>query len=109
MDDILSFVHNSKDDADDSIGEFKKIDQIQSTKPGKSPKDHAKEIESVLDWFRNKPVNDSPGGDDVPFRQLHSVHMSQSSPEERKKDVYDILDWIHSKKNDSKYPTGVFK
>jgi hypothetical protein len=47
---------NKKVKSFDPTGEFKMIDQVPPKKKGATGKDHAKDIDSSLDWCRIKEV-----------------------------------------------------
>ncbi len=53
---FLTWRSNKKGDSFDPTWEFKKIDQLLPKKKGEKRKDRAKDIESALDWCRNKEV-----------------------------------------------------
>jgi hypothetical protein len=58
--------HIKKVDYFDPTGEFKTIDQIPRKKKDEKGKDRGKDIETALDWCRNKEVKPSVGDEDSP-------------------------------------------
>jgi hypothetical protein len=74
-----------------SNGQFKTIDQVPPKKKGEKGKDRAKDIESALDWCRNKEVKPScVDGDSVAFNKIA-------------REIEDALDWM---RNDGVSPDG---
>jgi hypothetical protein len=66
--------HIKKVDSFDPTGEFKAIDQVLPKKKGEKGKDRAKDIETALDWFRNKEVKPSVVDEDSPaFNKIARV------------------------------------
>jgi hypothetical protein len=53
---MMYYLGFAKVDSFDPTGEFKKNDQVLPKKKGENGKDRAKDIESALDWCRNKKV-----------------------------------------------------
>jgi hypothetical protein len=53
---MMYYLGFAKVDSFDPTGEFKKIDQVLPEKKGEMGKDHAKDIESALDWCTKMEV-----------------------------------------------------
>ena len=69
-----------------------------------------RDIESGLDWCRNKGVMSSGVDEDSPaFNKIGSLPVSRRSPEDRQKDVDNAMTWLRNGKNDSDDPTDEFK
>jgi len=112
---VMTWMRNGKNDSDDPMGDFKKIDQMLPKKRGQPPseraqdiEDRANEIESALDWSRS---DDTDTNEDVPaFNQLRPILMSRRTPaEDRQNDIDDVVIWLRNGKEDSEDPTGKFK
>ena len=56
---MLNWLRKGKGSKVDTTGDFAKVEQLLPKKKGQKPEDRAKDIESVLDWMRNKDL--SPG------------------------------------------------
>ena len=104
VDDIISWLRAGKpNELDTPNDEFAKIDQMLPQKKGQSPQDRAKDIESALDWCRERGV---PPADDygtpADFEKIPSIPVSKRSPEDRKQTVDDIFEWLRAgKPNDT--------
>jgi hypothetical protein len=101
-DDVITWLRNGMSDSEDPTGEFKKIDQMLPKKKGESPQDRARDIESGLDWCRNKGVLACLQQD-----RFYSRFSPQS--EDRQKDVDNAINWLRNDKSDSDDPTDEFK
>ena len=61
---IVTWLRNGKKPLDDDTGEFKRVDLMLPPKRRQSASGRARDIESALDWMRNKGV--SPLDEDAP-------------------------------------------
>ena len=94
----MNWIRTGKPDDVDMADEFKKIDSMLPRKKGQTPLDRAKEIESALDWCRNKNVLPSDEPNVPGFEKMPSIPVSKRSPEDRKQDTDDILNWLRKGK-----------
>eukprot|EP00980_Cylindrotheca_fusiformis_P013283 scaffold3375_cov153-Cylindrotheca_fusiformis.AAC.8 len=111
LNNAMDWMRKGKKEKYDTLGEFRKIDQLLPKKKDQSPEDRAREIEGALDWLRNKGVSAYDPTADSPFSKMASAPMSHRTPEQRAKDLQDVLNWMRNKgKDDDKLdPTGDFR
>ena len=109
INDILQWIRNGQRDSDDPTGEFAKIQNLLPSK-GNAPEEQAEEIESYLDYFRNKGEVPMEENDMVlPFSKLGIIPVTRKTPEERQRDVDNCLRWIRAGKPDDSELAKDFK
>jgi hypothetical protein len=109
VDNVLTWIRSKKEDSKEPTDEFKKIDQLMPAKRGQPSENRARDIESALDWMRNKRVL-SPttrvallltSWDRFPC--LAAVQRIVPGS----KDVDDALTWLRNGKADSEIPLAI--
>ena len=62
----------------------------------RSPKERVEDLEDVLNWTRNKGVDDETNDSTGEFRKLDSMlpRKPGQSPEDRARDIEAALDWV---------------
>ena len=93
------------DKLDTPDSEFKKIDQMLPKKKNQASESRTKDIESVMDFLRNKnlPPEDVRNPPNL-MEKLPSVPVTRRTPEDRRTDEDSILNWLRQKK-DKKHDT----
>merc|ERR1712146_391164 len=112
-DDILTWIRQGKDVADDTTGDFEVIDNLLPKKPLQRPEERAREIEGALDWMRSNNFNlstDEPSNV-PPMAQHPQLSLNPRSPEDRLRDLDRTLNWIRKGKpeKDEQGPTDEMK
>jgi hypothetical protein len=62
----MTWMRNGKDDLDDPAGDLKEIDQMLPNKKGQTPLERADDIDTAVNWIRNKGVSPDDDDEDVP-------------------------------------------
>ena len=70
------------------------MDAMLSTQRGQTLEDHARDIEGVLNWFRQQALNQGFDREEVLFTAVPPRPLDRSSPEERMRDLKGALNWL---------------
>eukprot|EP00934_Nitzschia_sp_Nitz4_P009075 Nitzschia sp. Nitz4//scaffold279_size24496//752//7097//NITZ4_008380-RA/size24496-exonerate_est2genome-gene-0.13-mRNA-1//-1//CDS//3329545391//9065//frame0 len=110
LQDCLNWARNKGDSGDvlDPTGEFLKLDSMLPQR-GQKPEGRAREIESALDWLRDRSVGAAHGAPLANFDKIAQIPQLPRTPENRKDTLEQALSWLRNGKKKSGDPTGDFK